>query len=645
MTSTITFQLVNFQIANFQDLFKSDKLSIQTYDSNKNILYDEIVEIQYTQPKYLQNTDYYFNTDYYGGTSFYNPKPILSTYNFILELTINYVYMYNGQKTIYIYQKYQEISVNYIGLCNYINGQSLSLSYTYYTVSEQTKSVKIINLFNNILNGNSLKIDGNITSIESIRITDPNNPFNIYDLLNVTLPIKLNIFSQINFYNTADCLINNIMLNNINTNNPDAVIFMIQLTDPNNTIQSYIQTLNLCHLTNDFNNYWSFGFNIQYGVTWLGINLLVFDYDYNLYLSALSANNYMICSEITSNNATLYNILIVSDTNLVQPTINTIDITNYSFNLNEINKELLNILETNLLTNFLDSRIVDFNILLDYLVNYNIKTDNLYIMGKNNYIDIITQNLNCILIKVCILYPAENFTINSLVLYGKIFSNNGFCDIYHLEYIIDDNFTKKDLISDLLLIILKYFQVKIFFYNNLSDLNTIQSNDWNSSLIINPNYRFNKFILNKNNVGLKFSLDFNYNLKLKLELKIDYKILYFTTSSGITDTILKFSLGVFVFEIFKISVPNGNLITSDNLYYIVFESINETNEFINFITNGYFKRGTKTYFNIELSLNFKKNTDNFYVESIDTKDIIQFRLSNLDLNSGNIFTNNSIIIL
>ena len=203
---------------------------------------------------------------------------------------------------------------------------------------------------------------------------------------------------------------------------------------------------------------------------------------------------------------------------------------------------------------------------------------------------------------------------------------------------------KKQLIKDFIIIIMNYIRVDFYFYNDITDLNKTLS-IFKNTMGTNPYFKFNKFILNKPDVALYFDYDEYYSLKLFIEINISYKIIVFNNDT-ITDTILNFQTDQYFFQIFKIPTINGNINNLFNVFYIVFMNIKECNEFFNYITNGKLYAdddNLNSFYAIDISLFFKKNTDTGYYQiTSDTSDIIYFNINNIDLNSSSIFNNNFI---
>ena len=180
-------------------------------------------------------------------------------------------------------------------------------------------------------------------------------------------------------------------------------------------------------------------------------------------------------------------------------------------------------------------------------------------------------------------------------LYAELFNNNNKIDLYHKKYNLTST-NKKQLIKDFILIILNYLKINIYFYNNLEDFNKLNNADIN-----------NEF----------------------------------------EENILNFKYSNYIFQIFKIPKINGNIDTQNNIYYIVFSNISECNEFMNFITTGVLyvtDNNITSFYNIEESLNFKKN-NNYYEITDDTTNIINFSIINLNLLNDSIYTNNTLNIL
>jgi hypothetical protein len=149
-----------------------------------------------------------------------------------------------------------------------------------------------------------------------------------------------------------------------------------------------------------------------------------------------------------------------------------------------------------------------------------------------------------------------------------------------------------------------------------------------------------------------FGLDDNNYLKMYFQIKSDYKMLIFYSDSIITSspdtTILNFKTeGLYAFKIFKIQNPNGSTQTDKFVYSILFQNIEECNDFIYYIEYGLIKRppgSTSSYFNFTTSRYFKLDSSGYYILSDSPSNTISFKITNLQLLDSNVFTNNQIIV-
>jgi hypothetical protein len=248
------------------------------------------------------------------------------------------------------------------------------------------------------------------------------------------------------------------------------------------------------------------------------------------------------------------------------------------------------------------------------------------------------------LMNVNIFYNIDN-NLSNYSLYSELFNNNNKIELYHKKYILTQE-NKKQLIKDFIIIILNYFKIVIYFYNNMEDLNN-RLNIFRNTTSNNIYYKFNNFNLEKSDSKIRFNFDQFYNLNISIDLILSYKIIIFKTSkNSITDTILNFKTSSYIFQIFNIPEINGNISTTSDIYYMVFSNISDCNEFMYFIQTGNTdvpENEVTSFFNIYNSLYFKKNNLSGYYEiTTDTTDVINFAIINLDLSSLSIFTNNYI---
>ena len=106
--------------------------------------------------------------------------------------------------------------------------------------------------------------------------------------------------------------------------------------------------------------------------------------------------------------------------------------------------------------------------------------------------------------------------------------------------------------------------------------------------------------------------------------------------------------GLYYFKIYQISKPNGSVLTDKYQYSILFQNIEECNDFLYFITNGTTIKSQNiysTYYNIPKSKLFVLDSEGYYVVNSSTSllNTISFTILNLDLSIGNVYVNNNII--
>ena len=657
---------INFITTESNKIINLYSINILVVDPNtSNITYQETSIIKYYINNYNTIPQYFFST-YFSDTS------LLTTNDFIINLPREYNIYYDsiGGPTLYIYTNTIYIPIVFLGSINSLNNITVyinaNLLNCFSTINSGTPNYYNTCIFSGFsFDKKTFGIPGSSTYMQNYiadntylnSITNINNYYGNYNnLQGVNIDNLLKIYNyDYSYYKIKNIKIPTSNLNNLLPSiNVESIIFMIKIFNSSESIfYNYIVNLNYDLIDYDdsynivifFKNF----INNEYSKN---IKLYVFEYDYYKYFDNLTPSDYDLISPITIDYATLYDLLIKSNDNLLPPSIPIIN--NYNQNFNKImiiNNLFLN-QNLDVISEFLKSSSSTIDLLTDYLSNFNIKPYNFWKITTNysSKIDLDSNNflLNSMLMNVNIIYKTD---INLLYynLYAELFNNNNKIDLYHKNYILTKE-NKKQLIKNFIIIILNYLKINIYFYNNIEDLNnklSIFKDTINDNIFI----KFNKFILPKSNTNLRFNFDQFYNLNITIDLSISYKIIIFKVDINNTfnETILNFKYNNYIFQIFNIPKINGNIDIKNKIYYIVFSDIKECNEFINYIKTGILdvsNNNIKSFFNISKSLNFKKNENTGYYEiSTDKKNIINFSIINLDLSNSSIFTNNTINIL
>lgn len=658
----------------YTDIFNQPLLYFSATNPN-GIYYDEISIIQNELNNYVTVPNYYSIINY----TYLNVYSSISTYNFLIYLNYGLLYYYdNINKIIYIYSKFINIPYIFLGSINSeenIDTYNTLILDSFTSPSSLSNNYNIkINIESNSFKESTMRISGETLEILSLMISKTTNFNYMYYLYNLILPAKINQLLIIYVYDLNYIKIKNINLKDQKNCEIDKINFLVELINSTgDIIYSFLININYDKIKNLSNNNFVIFFPNYVNILFSSINLYVFYETYEIYFSNLIPSDYELCNPITISNTNLYDKIINSDVDLIEPVIPFYNLKDYYLNIDKIYLKkyfiLPNISELVLL--FMNSNKDELVLIVDYLNNYNILSYNLYTitrytMDSNDYNNNINNNeyensllnnflLNSMKMYIEFLFKNKNET-NCLEfnynkgydIYTKLLNNNKSIDLFHKEYDFVIN-KKKQLIQDLLIIIMNYFQVNLYFYNNLDDLdNTV--NIFKNKSLTNPYIKFNKFILEKSDIKLGFKLDQNYFLKFYLNINLNYKILIFKIlKTIILDEVLLFITEYnnqqLIFKIFKINEPNGNTNVNYDLYYIVFKNIKECNEFIKYITTGILyitEDQVKSFFAINKSLNFKKNENNFYIITSDITNIINFQLDKLDLTLGNIFSNNFI---
>jgi hypothetical protein len=649
---------------------KNNLVYINVYTAdNKTITFSDQVQINYNFNNYLVIKEYFIETTYYN----YYSTP-LTTSNFYIEIndpSINYNYIYSVN-TIYFYRQNIVIPFTMLGLINYNNTISLIVNYSSQEFgSNFATNNKIVNLKNFFINNrNTLQVSGTTTQIFDMTLTNSSDDTITYNFFSTIFPSNVNNLFKIYFYDPTFVYINNIS----NKNNTYAINFLIEIYNNRKKIYSYLINLNSNYIDNSSNSYDVIFFKNQISnVDYTKIVLRVFDYDYYNYFSSLLVSDYVGCEQITLDKANLYYILIANNNNIPKTVILNLNINDYNINVSYIQLKSILLFNTNaenLTARFLQSNKILFELLVDYLINFKIKNYNFYSLNifkipvnneyqtvnnlntLNNYTKdnlILNFNnfyLNGILINIEILYYDKLKQIQIFNIYGMIFNNNNIWDIYTKKINLNSN-NKTKLIEQMTIMLLNYFQINVYIYNNIDDLNNNIKIKLLNSNIVNPFYFYNKMILDKKNSSLGYNLEDNY-LKFIFNINLDYKLLIFQLPITFTEDILTFQTSsTNIFKIFKIFPPNYNNY-QNNIYSLFFQNTNEVTSFMNYIQYGVLKKplNSVSYYNIITSLYFKKNLIGFYqiTNNITENNLLYFSIINLNLTTNNIFYNNYINI-
>lgn len=710
---------INFNRINSDEIFKltNSYIIIKIINYNDIILVNNKYDINYYFDN-TQNKKFYYIKIEPGIKNTLSSNNFLIELPKYFYFQYTY-YKNETEKSIIIYKKYNYLSLIYLGLPNNKFIESFKIDYNYIKIGSPNTgncmdssgnqyccvdcsgnydglSTQYITMFNNNFGtnnyyGNKLELSGDIYQIcipNNIGITSYNlitNTTYNYNLFKIKNNMDITINTNIYFY---DCSSNPYPLSyiiNLNTYNFNDVLNVLDeyeniilginyvdtsgniCTDISGNICENILSLNLqtfnpdqlCSNTDiSGNNYYNTLFFFNYIDNNCNTNEInMFEYDYEKYF--LNTRLGVELYNINSYQYNLYDEIIGTDNNLSVPKI--LDITNsYLFmNLDYIrlekifiNPELLN----NVFYKFTKSNKINFDIIINYLINFTIKKYNVFKITNlvntkfinyksvlNNYqildkdvsinkysyqneinynpliintdkiININNNIVNCIKCKIVFYYSSNtNIKINGFYsLDAKLFLDNYNLKLYHKKYDfenISSDENKKKLLNMLLFLSTTTYQIKLYFYN--------KKNSAVPSL-----YLFNEVNLLKNNndFNLQFDvspLDNTYNngyLQLNIQINTQYYILFLYANN---DTILNqsnFNELVFfsdktIFKIFKINSPNGNLYKNKIIFYICFQNLMELNIFMEFIKTGIIKQINENklsnYFNINNSIPF-----------------------------------------
>ncbi len=650
---------------------------IRIYQTSNNISYEEYCKINYQVNEYLKKKEYYIETNYY---DIYTP-PNLLTSNFIIKFNndqdISYYYNYINQ-IIYFYKNTNTIPFNMLGLKNYNQNLSVLSNFTLINIDNTSDQyLKIISLKNESLkDNNTVELEGSDITISDIILVSSSDITYSYYLYQTTLPLPITQKLKIYFYDPNFIRIINIPYIQLNLKTTDSITLLVELLNSTTVIYSYLININLDFVDTFIKTeYVIFFKNYVSNVTYTSINLRVFDIDYSIYFINLVPGDYILCEQITLPDANLYSILISTNTNIPVSTIPNLDAKDYN---KEIDLQYLNNMinfentQSDLVVKFLDAEQEQFDILVDYLYKYKIKEYNFYNINFSYYYEtkplipynqtqnaikkdiIYPQNvmLNNIIVNIEIFYKDINNVTQSYNIYGIIINNNNTLDIYTKSYSMDEE-NKYNLLKDITLISLNYIQMNVYIYNNIDDLNNnikVPILSSSNSTLTNIYYKYNTFYLNTQNSSVGYFLDSNYYLKFYINIKTQYKMLIFYSpflNSSDYD-IINFKLSKETNEIckiFKIKNYSGSVIPGTSAFSMLFQNTKEINEFINYLQTGVynpFMKDIKSFYNIQRSKNFIKQADGYYVPTDLISGVINFSLINLDLNIGNVYTNNFI---
>lgn len=612
---------------------------------------------------------------------------ILTSYEYISTLTTsNFVLVNNDQKylftyiptIIYIYPKYVKIPIQFLGLVNYYgNTISINVKYKYIDIYgvESDYIVQTLDLYNNnYIDYSYLYISGNATTISVLEITSSDSLIT-YEIYNTPVLIAINNKLKIYFYDNT--VANNFFRIEYFTQNllqcRHAIPVLIQnIDDDGNITNEYVVSLNLDLLDNYTNFYKVMYFQYLQYLTGSTINLIVFINDFNDYFTTTTS----IPPVDPISNTNLYTILLSSDGNLIQPTIPTFLTTSntiYLFmNLDYlVVKRILDItsFDSDPMASLLHCRKLNLKMVAEYITNYNLKLYNMFKLNntyqylKKQNININNNIVNCILVKIIFLYPPFFY----YTIHGKLILDNYNLQVNHIEYdfvnLPDDRI---NLILMLLFLCIQTYQVNIIFYNDINDpiltlpfqFSTMKSPIWlfnekrlpfynkhiqNNNVNTNVNKYTTKQVLRtyQNKIYIKRDCD-NY-IKLMIDIMSRWYILFFY--SDLTVNELVFNVGSQYFKILRLNTLNGNT-THQSIYYVVFNDIEELNQFMNLIVIGklYISKPISTYYNISQSKQFIL-TDYYRITDTTSSGNIYFEIDKLYINSTYLYGNNYIHVI
>lgn len=660
--------------------------------------------------------------------------------NINIYLPKYYYFKYNyfrneKTKSIIIYTNNNHIPLIYLGLPNIQQEKFFEINYKFIKI-DSTNYIDcsgncdldcsgnydgIINyqttLFNNYFGNdnyylNTLEIPGDIYEIcipnnnGIIGYDDFNIKQNTFKLFKIKNNMGININSRIYFYddNSGNLVSYIIYLNSFNflqiKNIPQEynnliikINYELNNIDTSGSTYSTVLALNmqtfnpdkLCNTLNDISgNYY---YNVLFFFNYVNPNYIVesiniFSYDYDKYFS-----NTQIMPElynIGSYQNDLYDIIILTDTNLLNPSILNISEPYLFMNLDLINlgNKLINVEFAN--NNFYKitmSNKINLDILRNYLVNFTIKKYNIFkitnerlvktnfnklktnIVKNQIYLNEFNHNIlydyknqnetinfnnnivNCIRCKILFYYNSNtDVKINGVYSFdAKLFLNNYNLELYHKNYNFENdsrNEKKNKLINMLLFLQTTTYKISLYFYNKKNS-------------VVPAYYLFNHVDLIKTNNDFNTQIDVDilnntYNnayLQYNIQINKEYYILFlyadkssFLNLPNFDD--LTFVYNTFMFKIFKISEPNGNIKENKILFYISFQNLRELNIFMDYIKTGILNinsnKPLSNYFNIPIAKTFYNyyNLNNYWIldELSGSKYQITFSINNLYAN-------------
>ena len=566
-----------------------------------------------------------------------------------------------------------------LGLKNCNENISVLTNFTIVDINNTSNQyLKIVSLKNqSLFDNNTVELLGTDIIISDIVIKKSSDITYQYYMYQTIFPEPIGTTLKLFFYDPNFIRIINIPYIETNKYIVDSITVLIELLASDNSIvYSYLINLNFDYVdTYKVTEYVLFFKNYVNTISYSGINIRVFDIDYSIYFINLGPGDYILCNQITLSDSNLYDILIGTNSNIPAPTIPDLEPSEFNKEINfQKLSTMINFENTSgdLVAKFLSAEEEQFDILVNYLNNYKIKSYNFYninysyfyetkppiayteVQNKNRRDIIFPQNvmLNGILVNIEILYTNSKNEPQSYNIYGMIMNNNNTWDIYTKKYSLDP-VNKYNLLKDITLIGINYTQINVYLYNDITDLNSnikIPIISSSNSTIPNIYYRYNKFILNKENSSVGYSLDDNYYLKFYVNIKAQYKMLIFYSQTLVSSDydIINMKLDNIsnqFCKILKIKNYTGSVLPNFTAFSMMFQTTKEINDFINYLETGIYNPNNstvKSYFNIPKTINFIKQPDGYYVPTNLITGVINFSIINLDLIVGNVFTNNSI---
>lgn len=581
-----------------------------------------------------------------------------NTFSSEQDYCVNCSGTYDGSKIVYL-----TLFNNYFGINNYfLNTLKFPGDITQICIANET----------------------GITSYDSLTgTTNKYELFKIKNIMNITINTNIYFNDSTTNPNPISYIIN---LNNYNftefKNIPEKyenLILCISFIDSNENLFQSILSLNLqtfnpeelCDLEYQNINYYNVLFFFNYVNNGYDVDFIdMFNYDYEKYF--LNTTKPIELFNINTYNIDLYTTIILSDTNLSIPYILDISKPYLFVNLDllELEKKLINpLFANNYFYKFTKSDKINFEVILTYLLNFIIKKYNIYKISNNENIDLLpisTNNkiiqiknyiydnnfnynpkintffnkkinfnnniVNCIRSKIIFNFKSNtNFKLNGTYTFdGKLFLNNYNLEIYHKEYLFENNINdeqKKKLLKMLLLLAMTTTQIKLYFF-------------YKKNSVVTAYYLFNQVNIYKNSNDFNIELDISplnntYTqgyIQMDIKINIQYYLLFlyidsdsFLNSSTFDELI--FYHNNYIFKILRIDSPNGNQDIDKQLYYICFQNLKELNIFMKFIETGtldlnILDKNLSNYFNINKSISFYNYYDlnNYWI--IDDSPII-----------------------